>query len=79
MSRARHKKAGAPKVVYAGAGSNVIKEAMEKKRGGACIGAEGAKAKHKLGRPGRKRGGRVGADQAPLSTAARVTSKNENA
>lgn len=32
---------------------------------------EGHAAKHHLGRPGRKRGGRVGADLAPLSSASR--------
>lgn len=74
MSRARHKANGG-KVVYAGAGSNVLKEAMERKRGGSVkhTMAEGAKAKHRLDRPGRKRGGRIGADKAPLSSAARVS------
>lgn len=66
-----------PKTVYAGSGSNVIKAAMERKRGGAVKKdegkVEGAKAKMRLDRPGRKKGGRVGADSAPLSSAAKVT------
>lgn len=80
MSRARHKKSGGaanPPVTtaYAGGNSNVAKEAQERKFGGAVknLKAEGAKAKHKLGRPGRKRGGRIGADMAPLSSAAKVS------
>ena len=31
--------------------------------------AEGMKPKHRMDKPGRKRGGRVGADKAPLSSA----------
>jgi len=67
----------APREVYAGAGSNVVKEADERKRGGSVkakkeVRMAGAKAKHRLDRPGRKTGGRVGADKSPLSSAARV-------
>lgn len=54
--------------------SGVYKEAEERKHGGrAKHRVEGHKAKHHLGRPGRKRGGRVGADMAPLSSAAKVS------
>jgi hypothetical protein len=70
------------KTAYAGGSSNVVKEAMERKHGGRTKKeekhekhhVEGHKAKMHLGRPGRKTGGRIGADKAPLSTAARVKS-----
>lgn len=68
-----------PKDVYAGRESNVAKEADERKRGGRVKKAkemgkvEGKKAKMRLDRPGRKRGGRVGADRSPLSEAAKVS------
>lgn len=86
MSRARHKaRATGGAVVYSGAGSNVLKEAHERKRGGAV--GEGEKAKHRGDRkkratggavaavsaPGRKRGGGVGSNLRPLSTAASTT------
>lgn len=89
MSRARHKKeAGgvvdkdeAPGEVYAGKGSNVEKEAEEKAHGGKVHKrmksgghVEGHVGKRRLDRPGRKRGGGVGSDMHPLSSAARVTS-----
>ena len=46
------------------------KEAEDKKKGGRVKHhMAGAKAKHRLDKPGRKRGGRVGADHAPLSSA----------
>ena len=51
-------------------GSKVFKEAMERKRGGKV---HGDMMKKRLDRPGRKRGGRVGADSAPLSSAANMT------
>lgn len=77
MSRARHKKRSAGGAATMAGGSvegggnpNVIKEAHERKKGGKVkIGMSGAKAKHRLDRPGRKTGGRVGADTSPLSTA----------
>lgn len=72
---ARHKKkhkAEGGKVEHAGGNPEVIKEAEEKKKGGKVMGKmHGGKSKHRLDRPGRKRGGRVGADMAPLSTATR--------
>ncbi len=63
---------------YAGAGSNVAKEAEEKKHGGKVKRKHGGTvhghhAKHRLDRPGRKRGGAVGADMRPLSSAYRET------
>lgn len=75
MSKARHKKsaggaASNPPVkdVYAGADSNVVKEAKQRKRGGKV---EGKSAKHRLIR--RRDGGAVGANTRPLSTAANVS------
>ena len=54
-----------PKDVYAGASSNVRKEADERKDGGRVKKKEmgkvdGKKSKMRLDRPGRKAGGRVG-------------------
>lgn len=76
MSRARHmarKDGGSVKeVAYNAADSNVMKEAKERKRGGKVMG-EGEMPKKHHGKPGRARGGRIGANLMPLSTAARVT------
>lgn len=60
----------APSDVYAGGNSNVIKEA-KRKRGGKV---DGGPPKKNFGRPGRKSGGRIGSDTAPLSSAARGSS-----
>ena len=71
--------------VYAGSGSKVIKQAraagntgIVRKRGGKAMKApimlEGAAPKHhRLDRPGRKSGGAVGADSAPMSQASRLS------
>ena len=67
--------------------SGVYKEAEEKKRGGRAKKkhggkahlVSGGKAEHHLGRPGRKRGGRAGADKMPLSSAAHVTHEGSTA
>jgi hypothetical protein len=89
MSRLRHKeekraKGGSVKeTVYAGEGSNVLKEAEERKKGGRVKHMEGEgempkmrgdRAKRARGGavPGRKKGGAVGADSHPLSSAAKV-------
>ncbi len=58
---------------------DVFKEAEGKKHGGHVkakeVGhMEGGKSRHRLDRPGRKTGGRVGADKSPLSSAHRMTS-----
>lgn len=71
-----------PKEVYAGAGSNVVKEADERKDGGRVKRKEGGKvdgkkSKMRLDRPGRKMGGRVGADRSPLSEAAKLTGPSD--
>jgi hypothetical protein len=88
MSRARHKAAGGkiepavhPKP-YNAQGSEVEKEADEKKHGGKVkkhVDGEHHKAKkHRLDRPGRKRGGRAGADMSPLSTASKITNARDH-
>jgi len=62
---------------------NVIKEARERKKGGKVGRKDGGKVlglmtgggvKARLDRPGRKMGGRVGANTAPLSTAHNTSS-----
>lgn len=62
----------------AGGNPDVLKEAAERKKGGrvkkAVAADMGAKAKKKADRPGRKAGGRIGADSAPLSSANRTSS-----
>lgn len=64
----RHKmqcKASGGKVVYSGAGSNVVKEAAEHKRGGKVVGkADGHKGKKRYAS-----GGRAGSDKTPFSSA----------
>ena len=69
---ARHKKSHKATGGIATAGGNpeVFKEAEEKKRGGKAIGKMmGGKSRMRLDKPGRKTGGRVGADKSPLSSA----------
>ena len=68
-----------PSMTYAGGDSNVVKEAKERKRGGMCK-KEGGKAMGKeaakrLDRPARKAGGKVGANERPLSTAAHTSDR----
>ncbi len=58
-----------PSMTYASGDSNVVKEAKARKKGGMCK-AEGGKAAKRLDRPARKAGGKVGANERPLSTAA---------
>ena len=65
---------------YNAQGSNVEKEAEEKKHGGKAKKkyahgghVDGKHGKMRLDRPGRKRGGRAGADMNPLSTASKIT------
>jgi len=79
-ARKQRKADGGPvRDVYAGGHSNVVKEADAHKRGGRVKHkkdggkVEGAKSRMRLDRPGRKTGGRVGADSAPLSSAAKTT------
>ncbi len=62
----------------AGGNPAVMREAKERKRGGAVktLGAiGGGVSRLRLDRPGRKTGGRAGADKSPLSSAAKITSE----
>ena len=80
MSRSRHKaraSGGRIGADYGGGDSNVAKEAVERKRGGKVDG-EGCKSAARCDTKararggavaGRKRGGGVGANSSPLSTA----------
>jgi hypothetical protein len=53
---------------------NVFKEAKARKKGGKVVGcADGEMAKHRMDRPKRASGGRVGADKNPFSSARRAT------
>lgn len=82
MSRSRHKaKKNMGGSVYSGAGSNVIKEAMEKKSGGKVVDKmEGKKPKARMDkRPRRASGGRVGSDKSPFSSAAKPAQNTEAA
>lgn len=82
MSRSRHKmKKNMGGTVYSGAGSNVVKEAMEKKSGGKVVDKpEGKKSKARMDkRPRRASGGRVGSDKSPFSSAARPAQNTEAA
>lgn len=63
----------APSKVYAGAGSNVVKEAKARKSGGKACDMEGAKGAMHAGRKPRKSGGRAGSNMNPLSSAAHGT------
>lgn len=67
---------------------NVFKEAAERKNGGKVNRATGGKViglmtggavRPRLDRPGRKTGGRVGADKSPLSSANKVSSPSSQA
>jgi hypothetical protein len=71
---------GAVEVEDAGGNKKVMNEAKERKRGGKVMKEEkmagkmhGEMSRHRLDRPGRKRGGRVGADMNPLSSAHNTT------
>jgi hypothetical protein len=62
----------APSEVYAGAGSNVVKEAKERKHGGKAkkhAAMHGHKSAHRADRAPRKSGGRTGSNMNPLSSA----------
>lgn len=69
---------------YNAKGSEVEKEADEgrakggrmKKKAGGMV--EGHEKKHRLDRPGRKRGGKIGADSAPLTTAGKMRDASEH-
>lgn len=68
----RHKKKSGGKVEYNAQDSNVMKEAHERKDGGACeMKASGGRAKHRMDKKKRASGGGVGADKHPFSSAHR--------
>ena len=63
-----------PAPTKAGGSPHVFAELQKKKDGGGVkdlLPIEGMKTKMRLDRPGRKRGGRAGADLGPLSSAHR--------
>lgn len=73
------KKAGGGRIGMKVSGNpDVFKEAEERKKGGRVTKTvgfmTGGAVKARLDRPGRKRGGRVGSNNAPLSTAHGTTS-----
>ena len=87
MSKHRHKKAsggrtheivsGNPDVLKEAEGKEPYAKGDERKRGGKVgkkVHMDGHKSKHRMDRPGRKRGGAVGADRSPLSTAHKAKS-----
>lgn len=91
MSRARHHekkhheaKGGRVDMKVSG-NPDVFEEAAEKhKKGGRVkkkheMHAEGEKSKHRMDRPRRARGGKVGSDQAPFSSAKHSTKTHEEA
>lgn len=67
-NRHKHHKAKGGRVYYEGGGSHVAHEAAEKKHGGAVANMEGHAGKHRIKRA---RGGKVGADKHPFSSAHR--------
>lgn len=79
MSRARHnRKSGGRTEMKVSGNPDVFEEAEDKKKGGKVKRATGGKVvglmtggavKPRMDRPGRKRGGGVGANTTPLSTA----------
>ena len=83
MSRARHRKDGGRTPDKISGNPNVFKEAAERKdggrlpkraTGGKVVGLmTGGAVRPRLDKPGRKSGGRVGADKSPLSSAHKVT------
>ncbi|OYV98522.1 MAG: hypothetical protein B7Z68_00730 [Acidobacteria bacterium 21-70-11] len=57
--------------------SHAKDERKERKTGGRVETTSGEAAKRRLDRPGRKRGGGVGSDASPLTSAARITDRRE--
>ena len=77
------RKGGGRLPMKAAGNPNVFKEAEKegeggsRKRGGKVHKMHGAMSRHRLDRPGRKRGGGVGSDKSPLSSAHKVAPKDE--
>jgi hypothetical protein len=57
----------------AGGNPNVFKEAKARKKGGKACMPEGGLAKARMDKPRRARGGAVGADKHPFSSAHKVS------
>lgn len=79
MSRIRHRKDGGRTPDKISGNPNVFKEAAERKKGGRVTTKSpgfmtGGAVRPRLDKPGRKSGGRVGADKSPLTGAHNVTS-----
>lgn len=85
MSKIRHRKSGGRTEMKVSGNPDVFKEAEEKKHGGKVkkhrkdggkvLGLmSGGVVRPRLDRPGRKRGGAVGADKSPLSSAHHTSS-----
>lgn len=76
--KGRKGRADGGKVMEAGGNPKVMEEVKERKKGGRVEKKAGKMhgelSRHRLDRPGRKRGGRVGADMNPLSSAHNTTS-----
>jgi hypothetical protein len=74
----KHKASGGRTEMKVSGNPDVFKEAEEKKKGGRVgkhVGSiHGKHPAHRMDRPGRKSGGRVGADRSPLSSAHGVSS-----
>lgn len=86
MSKARHGKKGmtemtggvkpsTPAAGLVGGNPKVAAEARSKYKDGGAVG--GKMSAMRLDRPGRKMGGRVGADCSPLSSAAKTESRSD--
>lgn len=84
-NRHKHREDGGKVDSYTATPNKVEEEAEERKKGGkvhrkkggAMHHMEGKEAMHRMDRPGRKRGGSVGADMHPLSSAAKETGGRE--
>jgi hypothetical protein len=74
MNKGMHFPDSSPSDVYAGANSNVVRDAKKRKHGGRTkdVSAHGHDSKHRLDRPARKSGGKVGAEKSPFSAAHNV-------
>lgn len=82
MARGHHFRASGGRTLEYTKEANVMDEAKERKNGGKAmkhVTMDAAMTKHRrLDRPGRKRGGGVGADSTPLTTAARTTQAQDH-
>lgn len=83
--RKSNKRASGGRITEAGGNPAVFSDLRERKRGGRVDEGKSAGkvagdlSRHRLDRPGRKRGGRVGADMSPLSSAHKTSSPSAEA